>query len=394
MRILLIHNTYMNSGGEDLVFSAEKAMLESHGHEIIEYIRDNHEISQTGAIKAALQTLWSSETYRELTKLIKETKPDLAHFHNTFMLVSPAGYYACKKANLPVVQTLHNFRLICPGALLLRESKICEDCVGKNFPWPGIVHGCWQQSKLKTTLVALIIGLHHLLGTWQTKVDRYIALTEFCRDKFIEGGLPTKKIVVKPNFTINQGSRSSNPQAGGLFIGRLSEEKGLDTLLAAWKTIPHVPLKIVGDGPLAEYVKATLSTFPTDRIEWVGRLPNEKVHELLLESRFLVVTSRCYETFPLVIIEAFSRGIPVILPDTANLTTLVENKINGLHYHSEDADDLAKKVDWAWNHPAEMRKMGDAAYDDFQKKYSAEINYTQLMEIYHDAIASSRMEKS
>jgi len=394
MRILLIHNTYQKSGGEDTVFSAEKAMLESHGHEIVEYVRNNEEISNIGTFKAALQTLWSIETYRELTKLIEKTKPDLTHFHNTFMLVSPAGYYACKKANLPVVQTLHNFRLICPVALLLRDSKPCEECVGKKFPWPGIVHGCWQQSKLKTTLVALMIGLHHLLGTWQTKVDRYIALTEFCRDKFIEGGLPPKKIVVKPNFTKNQGPRSSNPQAGGLFIGRLSEEKGLDTLLAAWKTLPHVPLKIVGDGPLADYVKVALSTFTMNSVQWLGRLPNEKVQELLLESKFLVITSRCYETFPLVIIEAFSRGIPIILPDTANLTTLVENNITGLYYHSEDADDLAKKVDWAWNHAEEMRTMGDAAYQEYQKKYSSEINYTQLMEIYHDAIASSRMEKS
>lgn len=393
MRILLIHNTYQNPGGEDTVFSAEKALLESHGHEIIEYKRDNHEISKTGVIKAALQTLWSGKTYRELTRLIEKTKPDIAHFHNTFMLVSSSGYYACKKANLPVVQTLHNFRLICPVALLLRESKICEDCIGKKFPWPGIVHGCWQKSKLKTTLVALMIGLHHFLGTWRTKVDRYIALTEFCKDKFIEGGLPSKRIVIKPNFTNNKGSRSSTPQGGGLFVGRLSEEKGLDILLAAWKTLPHIPLKIVGDGPLSDYVRATIAPLPTNRIEWVGRMPNEKVHELLLNSRFLVVTSRCYETFPLVIIEAFSRGIPVILPDTANLATLVENYVTGIHFHSEDADDLAKKVNWAWNHSIEMKRMGDAAFQEFQQKYSAEVNYLLLINIYQEAIKSSRSEK-
>ena len=391
MRILLIHNFYQQTGGEDVVFNAEKTLLQARGDTVIEYIRSNNEIhGMAKKIASAATALWSQETYYSLKEIIHATQPDVAHFHNTFLLISPSAYYACQKVGLPVVQTLHNFRLICPGALLLRDGKICEDCLGSKLPWRGAWHACWRDSFPQSTTVVAMLGLHNVIGTWQEKVDRFIALTEFSRKKFIAGGLPAEKIVVKPNF-ISMPARNNQSEDSYyvLFIGRLSKEKGVDTLLNAWQMLPNIPLKIVGDGPLYEFTQSNLTANQANHIYLTGNLVREEVFAAIQKSKFIVMPSRWYENFPMVILEAFSNGIPVIVPNEGSLVGLVENGRTGLHFFIGDARDLAEKVSWAWEHPKEMERMGQAAFKEYLEKYTPEKNYQLLMDIYQQAILAS-----
>ena len=251
----MLHNHYQQPGGEDQVFEVEGALLEAHGHRVLRYTQHNDSVADMTRAELAKATVWNTVAYRELRTLIREEQPQVAHFHNTFPLISPAAYHAARAERVPVVQTLHNYRLICPSALFFREGRVCEDCSGKAVPWPGVAHACYRGSRSSSAAVAAMLTAHRVLGTWSRAVDAYIGLTEFARQRFVRGGLPAEKIVVKPNFV------HPDPGAGGgdgeyvLFVGRLSEEKGVDTLLKAWKRPRvRVPLKIVGDGPLVPEV--------------------------------------------------------------------------------------------------------------------------------------------
>ena len=231
MRILQIHTHYQQPGGEDTVFEAERALLERYGHEVITFVEDNARLNVINPFKAAVDTVWSREAQRNIRKLIEQSRPDVVHFHNTFLRISPAAYYVVKEMGLPVVQTLHNYRLICPGSLLMRDGRVCEDCLGRMIPWRGVIHSCWRNSRSGTAIVAMMLVVHRLLKTWIKQVDVYIALTKFARQKFIEGGLPGEKIVVKPNFVYPDPGEGEHKGNFALFVGRLSVEKGGRTLL-------------------------------------------------------------------------------------------------------------------------------------------------------------------
>ncbi len=385
MKIVLLHNNYQQPGGEDAVFEAEKVLLDRMGHEIIPFVEDNARLNGMSALKAARNTIWSREAQGKLRQLIRETRPDVAHFHNTFLMISPAAYYACKEARVPVVQTLHNYRLICPGALLMREGRVCEDCVGRAIPWSGVVHGCWRSSRAGTAVVAAMLAVHRLMKTWSKQVDLYIALTEFARRKFIEGGLPAEKIVVKPNFVAPDPGEGQHAGGYALFVGRLSPEKGVVTLLRAWKRLKGVPLKVVGDGPLREEVQGLGRREGLTEVEVLGQKPREEVLGLMHEAKVLVFPSRCYEGFPMTIAEAFACGLPVIASRLGAMAEIVEDQRTGLLFRPGDPENLAEKVEWAWGHPKELAEMGREARREYEQKYTAEKNYEILMEIYERA---------
>jgi len=291
MHILLVHNHYQQPGGEDAVFAAETSLLRQHGHGVIEYTEDNRRINQMNRVAVAAHTIWSRSSRRRLLDILRDTQCDVTHFHNTFLLISPSAYYACRKADVPVVQTLHNYRLPCPAATFYRDGHVCEDCLGKTLAWPGLVHGCYHGSRAHTAVVAAMLAIHRWLKTWQKQVDVYIALTEFSRRKFIEGGLPAEKIVVKPNFLdCDPGTRERNGSYA-LFVGRLSPEKGVGTLLQAWRCLKEIPLKIVGDGPLIDKVQAFVQTQKLERVEVQGGCTPGKVSTLMKGARFLVFPS-------------------------------------------------------------------------------------------------------
>jgi len=381
--MLLIHNLYQQPGGEDAVFRAEAALLRSQGHEVLEFVEDNRKLDCVSPLKAALDAIWSREVQRKLRALIQEKKPDVAHFHNTFLRISPAAYYACKEAGVPVVQTLHNYRLVCPGALLMRGGRVCEDCLRKAIPWPSVLHGCWRGSRMQTSVVAGMLTFHRVLKTWHEQVDCYIALTEFARRKFIQGGLPAEKIVVKPNFVHPDPGERKSPGSYALFVGRLSPEKGLGTLLRAWQGLKDVPLKVVGDGPLLEEFK----TFSRGRkgVEVLGRRSHDEVIALMKRARCLVFPSESYEGFPMTFAEAFACGLPVVASRLGAMAKIVEGGRTGLLSEPGNPEDLAAKVEWAWSHPERMREMGREARREYERKYTPERNYEMLMEIYHKA---------
>ena len=385
MRILLLHNRYLHPGGEDAVFHAEKALLEREGHRVFSFVEHNARIQGRYPVKAALDAIWSQQTQKRLRALIQKARPNICHFHNTFLRISPAAYYICQESGVPVVQTLHNYRLICPGALLMRDGQVCEDCLGKIIPWPSVAHGCWR-GRSQTAVVTTMIVVHRFLKTWTHRVDRYIALTEFARQKFIQGGLPAEKIVVKPNFVYPDPKKGSHQGNYALFVGRLSTEKGVHTLLAAWRKLRMIPLWLVGGGMLESDLQERIEQEQL-RVSIMGRQPRDRVFDLMQNARFLVFPSESYEGFPLTLVESFATGLPVIASRLGAMAEVVEHGRTGLLFEPGNAEDLAAQVAWAWTHPQEMDEMGREARREYEHKYTAERNYMQLMDIYRQVLS-------
>jgi len=384
MKLLLAHNRYRQSGGEDEVFLRETKLLRAAGHEVLEYTADNSEITEDGIFgkaKLAAQTLWAWDSVARLRALLRRERPCLAHFHNTFPLISPAAYYACQKEGIPVVQSLHNVRLMCPAATFYRKGSTCLDCLGRSVSWPGVVHACYRNSHLQTAMVAGMVTGHRILGTWHKQVDAYIVFTEFYRQKFISAGLSREKLFVKPHFLVTDPGMKQNSGDYALFVGRLAPEKGVPTLLEAWRSLRHVPLRIRGEGPLGSDVEQFTRESPS--VSTLPYLSPKECLDLIKGARFLVWPSEgYYESFGLVAVEAFACGTPVIASRTGAMTEIVEDRKTGLHFTAGDADDLAAKVQWAWTHPDQMDEMGRAARAAYEGKYTAETNSQVLLGIY------------
>jgi glycosyltransferase involved in cell wall biosynthesis len=380
-RVLVVHNAYQQRGGEDVVVQAELSLLRARGHAVELYQRHNDELRELSMLAAAKETVWSRQTEADLARLLAEFRPDVVHVHNTFALVSPSVYPAVARARVPVVQTLHNFRLLCLQATLLRNGRVCEDCLGRS-PWRGVLHRCYHDSAAQSAVLAAMIGLHRTLGTYRKKVSRYIALTEFSRRKFIAGGLPAERIVVKPNFArvplLNDGQQRS----GALFVGRLSPEKGTRVLALAAARRQHAVIEIVGMGP----ERSALESSPGLRL--VGWQGQEAVYAKMRKASYLVVPSICYENFPLTVLEAFANGLPVVASRLGSLPELVRHGETGLLFEAGNAEDLVEKMAWAERHSGDMARMGHAARHEYEMKYTPERNYEALMSIYGAAINS------
>ncbi|MCU0534006.1 MAG: glycosyltransferase family 4 protein [Hydrococcus sp. Prado102] len=385
MRILTVHNYYQYQGGEEQVFQSESELLEANGHQVWRYTLDNDRIGKMSSLSLLGKTLWNHQVYQELRSLIRQEQIQIAHFHNTFPLISPSAYYACKAEGIPVIQTCHNYRLLCGNGMFLRDGKVCEDCLGKLIPMPSIQHKCYRNSQTASMGVATMLTAHRLANTWNQKVDRYIALTEFARQKLIQGGIPGEKIAVKPNFVDPDPGYGEGNGGYALFVGRLSQEKGIDLLLSAWKQIgDRIPLKIVGDGPLAEQVAAAVNS--ASNLLWVGRKSMEEVYTLMKGATFLVFPSRWYEGLPRTIIEAFAVGTPVIAPNLGSMSSLIARGETGLHFQAGCMEDLVNSLIWATHHSEAMIRMRQRVRFEFIHKYTAEESYRKLMEIYTQAL--------
>lgn len=380
MHILSIHNNYQIRGGEDESREAEENLLREMGHQVDVYAENNDRIDSISAATLACKTIWSTEAHRIVQQRLKSANYSVVHVQNFFPLISPSVYYAARAVGVPVVQTLRNYRLLCPNGLFFREGRVCEDCLG-NVPLPSMVHACYRQSRAATSVTAAMLVVHRALGTWSKQVNLFISLSEFARQKFIEAGWPGEKIVVKPNFVHPDPGVGSGSGGYALFVGRLSVEKGLDVLLKAWKTLGSaVPLKIVGDGPLAPQVVAATQRLP--HITWLGRKPMSEVYQLMGEAQMLIFPSKWYETFGRVAVEAFAKGTPVIASNIGAIAELVDSGRTGLLFSPSDPADLAAKVEWAISHPQQLQQMRDRARAEFEAKYTARSNYARLREIY------------
>ncbi len=347
MKIVLAHCHYQRPGGEDAVFADEAALLAERGHEVVRFTLHNEELDTMGRLAAAGRSFWNGAAHAELGALLKREQPALLHCTNTFPLMSPAVYYAAAAAKVPVVQSLHNYRLLCPNALFLRNGRICEDCLGKRLAWPAIQHGCYRDSRSASAIVAGMVAAHRAGGTWTRRVDRYIVLTEFARRKFVAGGLPAERLAVKPNFVAPDTGPGNGRGGYAVYVGRLAEEKGIEPLLAAWVQCRlDIPLKIVGDGPLAERVCAAAATNPA--IQWLGQRGPAEVQAILGSAACLVLPSICYEGLPKTLVEAYCQGTPVLAAGNGALAELVEPERTGLLFAPGDGADLAQTIREFW----------------------------------------------
>jgi glycosyltransferase involved in cell wall biosynthesis len=380
LSVLSAHNFYQHKGGEDQAFNGEAALLETKGHCVTRYEDYNARIGS--GVASGFTAIWNHSSYSRLQSLVRSAKPDIAHLHNTFPLISPAGLYAIHNQGVPVVLGLQNFRLLCPGATLSRNGSVCEECIERGTFVPAVLHRCYRHSGGATAAITAMLTIHRAAHTWERAVDAFIAPSVFVRQKFVSNGFPADRIFTKPNLTPDPGAGQGRGQYA-LFVGRLSEEKGIQTLAHAWRGIADIPLLIAGDGPLS----ATEWPANVTTLGWQHR---DRVAALMKDARFLVFSSIWYECSPLTILEAFACGLPVIASNLGSLPEFVEHRRTGLLFRPGDAQDLARQVRWAFDHPQEMAAMRVAARREYEEKYSADRNYKLLIGIYEMAIENAR----
>lgn len=360
-------------------------MLKEQGHEVILYKKSNHQIkSKTLINKLSLfvNTVWSISSYIEFHRFLKEHNPDIVHFHNFFPIISPSAYYACKKRNIPVVQTIHNYRLICPAATFLREGKVCEKCLHGSI-LNSVKYGCYRGSRLQTLPIATMITVHKLFSTWTDKVSHYIALTEFSKKKIAASSIPPEKITVKPNFLNNQEEEICEKENYILYVGRLSYEKGIEILLNAWQQIKNdqnTQLLIIGDGPQFDKLRRE-----NGNAVFLGKQSSTNVIKYMQKAKYLIVPSIWYEGFPMTIIEAYSVGTPVICSKIGSLQEVVRDSYTGFHFQSSDVESLRHVLEKALSYK-QHRSLCVNSHDLFKSKYSKQLNYDILIRIYQNSI--------
>lgn len=387
--VLVIHNQYQQTSGEDVVVRAEMDMLRRAGHRVVPFMCENATISGFSRLqksRLAVSATWNRRAHRQIREIIAKERPDIAHCHNLVPLVSPAAYDACESAAVPVVQTLHNYRLLCPSGTLYSQGRICNDCARSLRC--GVARRCYRGSRLQTAALAMMLGVHRLRGTWSRSIAAYVALSHFSRDYFAAAGLPAGKIHVKPNFVAGEIAPRTEPGEYALFAGRLSPEKGVLEMVAAWQRLSHIPLVVAGDGPLRDRVAQLVRASNCGHINLLGQLSAHDVQAWMKRARFLVFPSQWYEPFGMSLLEAAACGVPSIAARIGGVPELVRDGQTGLLFDPQDADELAAKADWAWTHPSEMAPMGSAARNLYLQEYTPEKNYDLLMNIYGAALSA------
>ncbi len=398
MRILQCHNFYRLPGGEDQVFHDESWLLKTNGNDVQHYLRDNRDIDTMSRFELAKATIWNPQTISDLETQFLQVKPDIIHFHNTFPLISTSAYHTAKRFDIPIVQTLHNYRLMCPGATLFRNGKECQTCVGKTLAIPGIMHKCYRSDRKATALTATAIAIQRSIKKSFHLVDRFIALSQQSCRQFELAGIPAAKITVKPNFV--RPDPGTNHQQGqhAVFVGRLTEEKGIRTLLDAWhpsidNPIKTIPLRIIGQGPLTPLVKAAAIENP--QISYLGQLKHPEVLKEVGQARLLVFPSIWPEPFGRSMIEAFATGTPVVASNTGAMMEIVTHGVNGMLFEPGNLNDLRAQVDLLFNDARLCANASRSAREAYEKRYTPKRNLDALLQIYGEVIESNmlNMEK-
>lgn len=391
LSVLLVHERYRQRAGEDAVFDAELALLRGRGHPVDSLIVDNEAIPGTPSlgekVRLGLETVWSFRAAALIERRLAEQPVDVVHVHNSFPLLSPSIYGVARRSGAAVVQTIHNFRPLCPAATLFRDGKPCEDCVGLPLPAPALVHGCYRGSRLQTLPVAVMLTATRVMRTWR-QVDAFIALTDFAAAKLAEGGLPADRIHVKPNFVSPDPGSRAGPGDGFLYVGRLAGEKGVATLIDAAPLIDGgVTIRIAGDGPESDRLAAAAAA--STALEPVGRLTRTDVQHEIERCRAVVFPSLWYEGLPMVILEAFASGVPVIAARVGAAATLVRDGETGLTFEPGDPAGLAACLRWAQSHPDAMARLGQSGRSRYEAEFTADASHRRLVEIYDIARARS-----
>jgi glycosyltransferase involved in cell wall biosynthesis len=384
MKVLQVHTRYRQPGGEDVVAAQEAAALADAGHEVVTHNAHNPTAPMASAAALA-QAPWNARSARRIRRLAREVTPDVVHIHNTWFQLTPSIVHTLSALDLPVVMTLHNYRFVCVNAMLFRDGDPCQTCVGHS-PWPGVRHRCYRDSVVSSTAVAGTIAVHRGLGTWHRHVRRFLVLNEFARDIFVRSGFPADRMIVKPNATTDPGPRAAGPSASRtvLFVGRVEAVKGITTLIDAWHAArpDDLELMVIGDGDLRE----ELVRRRVPGVRFVGSVPAAEVRTRMLHARALLFPTRLYEGQPMVTVEAFSAGLPVVASALGGNREVVGEL--GDRWLVDAADPTA----WA---AALARLTDDEAVDEagatgrllFEQRYGGKENVARLEEAYREAIA-------
>ena len=375
-RILLVHNFYQIGGGEHTVYENERRLLIEHGHHLITYTRDNSELNHSIVKKILLPitVVFSIKTYNEVKKIIKKEHIDIVHCHNTFPLISPAVYYAAWKCKVPVIQTVHNFRFICPNGVFFRDNHTCEDCLIHGLG-QSIKNSCYRNSKLQTIVLVNMLKIHRWLGTY--KRLNYIFLTDFNRSKFTNLlGDHLRDQFTKPNFEFIDLPEADEERDGSfVYIGRLDKNKGIDFLVDNW-TIDR-ELYVFGNGALEDYV--TDKCKENKHIHLMGFRPQTEVWRYLKRATALIFSTDLYEGFPMSLIESFALGTPVLCTDIGNGADIVKKESAGTVYIRRNKESFFEALGRIENNFQEYSINAKNAY---YNHYIPEVNYKQLMSIY------------
>ena len=397
MHVLVLHNRYRQNGGEDAVVRSEIQLLRSQSVKVTEFAltNDAEAGSWTGLVQLGVAAIWSQSSHRRVKELCADVRPDIAHVHNFWMRLSPSVHYACREAGVATVQTLHNFRLLCLRADFLRDGQVCEDCLG-HTPWQGVMHRCYRDSVSASASVAGMIATHRLAGTWRSHVNAFIALSEHSKSRFIRGGIPKQRLFVRPNFLEDAGVSTPLPSGSNLvlFVGRLSEEKGVQLLLGAWREVRNRArsvLCIIGDGPLRGRLERQAQDygFPPGEVQFTGALPYSEVMRQIGNARALVLPSLCFENCPRTLLEAFCNGRPAVVPDHGSLDELVRDGQTGLKFAAGNEYSLSETLLKLLSPSAAVNTWGANARLEYLLRYTPKASFEKLMQIYQFALTQN-----
>lgn len=389
MKVLIVHNYYQQRGGEDVVVETETDLLRRKGEDVRLWTRNNSEIFSCNPIEKILSlwnSRWSVSSYKIIKQILREFRPDIVHVHNTYFLITPSIYYACKEENVPAVQSLFNYRLICANALLLRNNQPCDLCLHRSR-LHAVRYACYGHSRFLSGMVVRMQNYHWRKGTWTQQVEGYITSNEYNRQKHIAAGIPAEKIYLKPHIIRPPQPPTARNKDFVFYVGRLSPEKGLRVLLEAWKELRAIPLKIMGDGPLLGELRKFVGDHQLRHVEILGYRPDAEFQKILERTKIMVVPSICNDNFPRTIVEAYAYGVPVLASRLSGIKEFVRDYKTGVLFEAGNAPDLASKARWMVEDTDRLERMGEAAYNEYQMNYTADKNYQRLMEIYHHVIA-------
>lgn len=391
MRVLVVHNRYRSAqpSGENMVVDDECRLLAARGVDVSRFEVESDAILAWGRVKRAtlpFRVVWSPHGARQVATAIDSARPDVVHFHNTFPLLSAAALVAARKRRVAVVQTLHNFRSLCPEGSFFREGAPCTKCLGR-VPLPALRHGCYRGSRVATAPLAVADAVHGFLQTWQRSVDRFIVPSEFGRRMYAKAGWPEERLVVKYNTALDRGSGIGQAERRHFIaLSRLSPEKGIDILVDAWRRVDgrtQIPLLIVGSGDSAEELHRAGRGIPD--VEFRPQVPYDEGLSLLAAAHAIVVPSRCFEMFPRVVAEAFSLAVPVVAARIGSLEDIIQPGRDGLLFERASAAELADSLCELAASPALRARLATGARLRYEADFSPESTTSRLLEIYESA---------
>lgn len=388
MKVLVCHNYYQQRGGEDQLFEDEAKLLEANGHDVYWHTVHSDSIQGRNLLKVAANTIWNRSEYERMLEVIESHRPDVLHAVNTFPLLSPSIFYAARKANVPVVATIQNYRYFCAQAMCFRNNQACQKCLGK-IPWRAVVHGCYRNSRLGSGVVAAMQMFHRYRQTWNTMIDVICIASEFSRNKLISAGMDGSKMMLKPNFAPSDPGHRKGEGGYAVFVGRLADEKGVPTLVDAWERLQatglKIPLKIIGDGPSCDTVNRLQNKY--ENVQWLGKLANPEVYEWVGNASCLVFPSAGYESLPKTLIESMAVGTPVVGANIGSIPEVVFDNETGYLFPVGDPEGLADAVQKLFEHESFTRlTMRERCRQEFETRFKRETNYLALIDIYKEAI--------